>query len=116
MNARMSCLRILLIDIVIGAVVGCSALYGSSQPSTNAVMRAVPLATWSESGQRPEPAIRIVDSIEERRLVTLKGSTHPLARAANDRGRVSPELPVGDASAPSAYNWTYCGCYRTGSS
>jgi hypothetical protein len=65
MNARMSCLRILLIDIVIGAVVGCSALYGSSQPSTNAVMRAVPLATWSESGQRPEPAIRIVDSIEE---------------------------------------------------
>src|ERR1017187_2912537 len=42
------------------------------------------------------PAVRIVDRIEENHLVTLKGSTHPAAKAANDRGRVSPDLPMTD--------------------
>jgi hypothetical protein len=32
------------------------------------------------------PAVRIVNSIDESRLVTLKGTVHPLANARNDRG------------------------------
>jgi len=42
------------------------------------------------------PAIRIVDKIDESNLVTLKGNTHPSATAKNDRGRVSPSLPMTD--------------------
>ena len=42
------------------------------------------------------PATRIVDRIDENRLVTLKGNTHPFANAQNDRGRVSPTLPMTD--------------------
>jgi hypothetical protein len=46
--------------------------------------------------QAPAPAARIVDRIDDNHLVTLKGNTHPAARAQNDRGRVSPDLPMGD--------------------
>ena len=42
------------------------------------------------------PPVRIVDRIDENHLVTLKGSTHPAATAANDSGRVSPSLPMTD--------------------
>jgi hypothetical protein len=42
------------------------------------------------------PAVRIVDHIDERNLVTLKGNTHPAANAKNDRGQVSPSLPMTD--------------------
>ncbi len=42
------------------------------------------------------PAVRIVNRIDEHQLVTLKGNTHPLARAQCDRGRVSPELQMSD--------------------
>jgi subtilase family serine protease len=42
------------------------------------------------------PARRIVDRIDESRLATLKGNTHPYANAKNDRGRVSPDLPMTD--------------------
>ena len=42
------------------------------------------------------PTIRIVDRIDESNLVTLKGNTHPAANAKNDRGRVSPDLPMTD--------------------
>jgi hypothetical protein len=42
------------------------------------------------------PSIRIVDRIDESNLVTLKGNTHPAATAKNDRGRVSPSLPMTD--------------------
>jgi subtilase family serine protease len=41
-------------------------------------------------------AARIVDRIEESNLVTLKGNTHPAANAKNDRGQVSPLLPMTD--------------------
>jgi subtilase family serine protease len=47
-------------------------------------------------GQEVAPAARIVDRIDENQLVTLKGNTHPMARARNDRGRVSPDLPMTD--------------------
>ena len=39
---------------------------------------------------------RIVEAIDETRLTTLKGNTRPEARAEHDRGRVSPNLPMGD--------------------
>jgi hypothetical protein len=42
------------------------------------------------------PTTRIVDKIDESRLTTLKGNTHPYANAKNDRGRVSPDLPMTD--------------------
>jgi subtilase family serine protease len=42
------------------------------------------------------PVRRIVNKIDESQLVTLKGNTHPSANAKNDRGRVSPDLPMTD--------------------
>jgi len=47
------------------------------------------------SGSSDAP-VRIVESIDESRLTTLKGNTHPLAMARFDRGRVSPDLQMGD--------------------
>jgi len=46
--------------------------------------------------QAVAPSIQVVDSINESRLVTLKGNTHPFADAKNDRGRVSPDLLMTD--------------------
>jgi hypothetical protein len=46
--------------------------------------------------QAVAPSIQIVDSINESKLVTLKGNTHPFANAKNDRGRVSPDLAMTD--------------------
>ena len=46
--------------------------------------------------QEQSPAVRIVESIDEGRLTTLKGNLHPYARPAFDRGRVAPGLPMGD--------------------
>jgi len=45
--------------------------------------------------QEPAPSVRIVDRVDESRLATLAGNTHPLARAEFDRGRVSPDLAMG---------------------
>jgi hypothetical protein len=44
-------------------------------------------------GERP---VRIVESIDEARLTTLKGNTYPLAVARFDKGAVSPDLAMGD--------------------
>jgi hypothetical protein len=44
-------------------------------------------------GERP---VRIVESIDEARLTTLKGNTSPLAVARFDKGAVSPDLAMGD--------------------
>jgi subtilase family serine protease len=46
--------------------------------------------------QGSAPTARIVDRIDENHLVTLRGNTHPAANAKNDRGRVSPDLPMTD--------------------
>ncbi len=46
--------------------------------------------------QAGAPTVQIVDPIDENHLATLKGNTHPLARAEFDRGRVSPDLAMGD--------------------
>ncbi|MGO9323752.1 MAG: protease pro-enzyme activation domain-containing protein [Terracidiphilus sp.] len=46
--------------------------------------------------QKVAPAVRIVNPIDESQLVTLAGNTHPAAIAKNDRGPVSPGLPMTD--------------------
>jgi subtilase family serine protease len=46
--------------------------------------------------QSVAPTVQIVNAIDESKLVTLKGNTHPLANVKNDRGRVSPTLPMTD--------------------
>ena len=38
------------------------------------------------TAQEASPAVRIVNPIDEKQLVTLKGTVHPLANAGNDRG------------------------------
>ena len=48
------------------------------------------------SAQRFAPNVRIVDRIDDSSLVTLKGNVHPAANARNDRGAVSPTLPMTD--------------------
>ena len=47
----------------------------------------------SANAQTPERASRI-GPIDESSLVVLKGNRHPLSTAANDRGEVSPDLPM----------------------
>jgi hypothetical protein len=42
------------------------------------------------------PTVRILNPVNESNLVTLRGNTHPLAKVKNDRGRVSPDLPMTD--------------------
>ncbi len=42
--------------------------------------------------QEAAPASRIVNRIDEKQLVTLKGSVHPLANARNDRGVAPDEM------------------------
>jgi hypothetical protein len=42
------------------------------------------------------PTVQIINSIDESKLITLKGNTHPFANAKNDRGRVNPDLPMTD--------------------
>jgi subtilase family serine protease len=46
--------------------------------------------------QSAAPAVQIVAQIDENNLVTLRGDTHPAANARNDRGPVSPDLPMTD--------------------
>ncbi|MGD1108224.1 MAG: protease pro-enzyme activation domain-containing protein [Terracidiphilus sp.] len=46
--------------------------------------------------QSVAPSMRIIDRINESDLVTLKGSTHHLANAMNDRGRVERGLLMTD--------------------
>src|SRR5271170_5047043 len=42
----------------------------------------------------PSAATRIVDTVDETRLVSLPGQTHPLATAKFDQGRVPDNLPL----------------------
>ena len=55
------------------------------------------LTVPAKAAQLSTPATpRIVEQIDDSRLVTLKGNTRPEARPENDRGTVSPDLPLGD--------------------
>ena len=80
MDSAIGYLRTLFVGLVAGAILCCAV--------------EVPAQTSAMDSEKR--TIRIVDSIDETRLVTLTGSTHPLARAAYDTGRVSPDLAMGD--------------------
>ena len=66
------------------------------RPLTKFAIASALLCCVTVMAQQFAPAVRIVDRIDENHLVTLKGNTHPAARAANDRGRVSSNLPMTD--------------------
>ncbi|MDE3148961.1 MAG: hypothetical protein KGL37_05780, partial [Acidobacteriota bacterium] len=44
--------------------------------------------------QKAAPSVRIVNQIDESRLVTLKGAVNPLANPMNDRGLAPDSLPL----------------------
>ena len=52
--------------------------------------------TSASAQESATPQVRIVNRIDESDLVTLRGNTHPAANASNDRGPVSPSLPMTD--------------------
>ena len=54
------------------------------------------LAGTSVLAQAPTSKALIVDKVDENQLVTLKGNTPPAARAKNDLGRVSGNMPMTD--------------------
>jgi subtilase family serine protease len=56
---------------------------------TNSGMASTPVAS-------PTAVPQIVEHVDEGRLVTLSGNTRPEARAEFDRGRVAPNLVMGD--------------------
>jgi len=70
MDSAIGYLRTLFVGLVAGAILCCAV--------------EVPAQTSAMDSEKR--TIRIVDSIDETRLVTLTGSTHPLARAAYDTG------------------------------
>jgi hypothetical protein len=45
-------------------------------------------------GQNASPAVRIVNPIDEKQMVTLGGTVHPLANAKNDRGAAPDSTPL----------------------
>jgi Pro-kumamolisin, activation domain len=54
------------------------------------------LASTAAVGQGVAPTAQIVNKVNENNLVTLRGNTVPMANAKNDRGPVSPDLPMND--------------------
>ena len=60
------------------------------------VLASALVCSAAAMAQQAAPAARIVSSIDESRLATLKGNTLPVANASNDRGRVSDSLPMTD--------------------
>ena len=50
-------------------------------------------AAWS---QAVTPAAQILQPVDESKRITLKGNTLPVANSENDRGSVSPRLPMTD--------------------
>jgi len=50
----------------------------------------------SLSAQTANPSIQVLNRVDDRARVTLRGNTHPLATAEHDRGRVHADLPMTD--------------------
>src|ERR1700722_18019900 len=70
---------------------------GSSVPSLRLLsLGALVSALFSTLAvaQSPAPAVRLVNPIDESRLVTIGGTVHPLANAANDRGVAPDDMPL----------------------
>jgi hypothetical protein len=51
----------------------------------------IPIAAWPQTPSSPS---RIVERVNERALVALRGNTHPLAQPQFDRGAAPPDLPM----------------------
>ncbi len=51
-------------------------------------------AAAQDRGEAPSTPTRIVGQIDESKLVTLRGNTHPLARPEYDRGAVDPQTAL----------------------
>jgi subtilase family serine protease len=60
------------------------------------ILAVILLSATAAKPQAVAPTVQIVNRIDENDLTTLKGNTHPLANAMNDRGPVSPSLPMTD--------------------
>jgi subtilase family serine protease len=60
------------------------------------ILTVILLSATAAKPQAVAPTVQIVNTIDESNLTTLKGNTHPLANAMNDRGPVSPSLPMTD--------------------
>jgi subtilase family serine protease len=58
------------------------------------VLPAALLCAATATAQQASPAIRIVNPIDEKQLVTLKGTVHALANAWNDRGAAPDEMQL----------------------
>ncbi len=86
-------LRALPAFVVAGAVLYCTV---PGAPRLMAQKPHVVFAGRPELDAASVPEVRIVEGIDETHLTTLKGNTHPYAKARFDRGRVSPDLPMGD--------------------
>ncbi|HXR39214.1 MAG TPA: Ig-like domain repeat protein [Terracidiphilus sp.] len=58
------------------------------------ILSAALLVSASALAQQAGPAVRIVNPIDERQLVTIKGTMHPLANSRNDRGAAPDEMQL----------------------
>ena len=72
--------------VTLGCAIVCSLLFCSAARAQD--------ASSSKTGARGEA--RIVDRVDDGRLVELKGNVHPLARSGSDRGPVAADLAMGD--------------------
>jgi subtilase family serine protease len=72
-------------SLVLGLCAGSRAL---PQEAVKDSREAVEIA--QASAEIPQPPSRVVEAIDETRLVTLRGNTHPLAEARFDKGLVDP--------------------------
>jgi subtilase family serine protease len=59
-------------------------------------MAGAMLCSTMLAAQAVSPAPQIVGPIDDNQLITLQGQTHPLARVEYDRGRVDPDVIMGD--------------------
>ena len=64
---------------------------GSNPPQQASAAAQIPEANLA---RLPKPQARLLDRIDESELTTLRGSTHPLARHANDCGAAVPSQPM----------------------
>ena len=66
----------------------------SSIPARLAVFSLFVLFPILSKAQTPIVSSRVTQAVDESKLATLTGNTHPLARPQNDRGPAPPSLPM----------------------
>ena len=58
------------------------------------VLASALLFATASMAQEAVPSVRVVNPVNESQLVTVKGATHPLANARNDRGAAPDSLQL----------------------